>query len=123
MLTLICGLPNAGKTTYSAQYDDVIHFDDIFNYQKCNLQCWHDSQIGRDVCVEGVYGEADERIRLLKACQNQSPKVCIWLDVSLEESIEREKNGRKRPFVPMYLHHVTFEPPTLEEGWDEIIRI
>ena len=28
-MILICGIPNAGKTTYSQRYSDVIHFDEV----------------------------------------------------------------------------------------------
>lgn len=123
MLTLICGIPNAGKTTYSAQYDNVIHLDDANDCRQCNAQCGIASRVNEDICVEGVYNQAWQRKALIEACQNQSPKVCIWLDTPLEECLERERNGRNRVLATVRLHHKILEPPTYDEGWDEIIRI
>lgn len=123
MLTLICGIPNAGKTTLSTQYAHVIHLDDLdgrTHYDQCNRFA---SLYQGDVCVEGVYNRVRQRRELLEACKHQSPKVCIWLDTPLEECLEREKNYRKRPLAIVHAHHNAFEPPTLEEGWDEIIII
>ena len=123
MLTLICGIPNAGKTTYSARYDNVMHLDDAFGQTRYDLCNKFASQAEGDVCVEGAYNQIWQRKALIEACQHQSPKVCIWLDTPLEECLEREQNGRKRTLAIIHIHHNAFEPPTLEEGWDEIIRI
>lgn len=124
MLTLICGLPNAGKTTYSSRYDDVIHFDDVSRkgdqFANCNKMA---SEVDGDVVVEGVYNSARRRKELLVGCKHQDKKVCIWLDTSLEECLKREANYRKRPLIMVSSHHKNFEPPTLNEGWDEIIVV
>ena len=121
MLTLICGLPNAGKTTYSAKYDTVIHFDDFGNsFEKCTKAV---SEVQGDVCVEGVYNSARRRKQLLDACKHQDRKVCIWIDTSFEECIRREREYRKRPMGIVHAHHKSFEKPTLDEGWDEVIVI
>lgn len=124
MLTLICGLPNAGKTTYSSKYDTVIHFDDIprkgGQFENCNKRA---SEVKGDVCVEGVYNSARRRKQLLEACKHQDRKVCIWIDTPLEECIRRECEYRKRPIGMVHAHRKSFEPPTLEEGWDEVIVI
>ena len=121
MLTLICGLPNAGKTTYSKRYKDVLHLDDMPVRQQFEICRERASQIKGDVVVEGVYVTAEDRKALLEACKDNSPKVCIWLDTSLEECLEREKKYRKRPMSIVTCHHKMLQPPTYDEGWDEII--
>lgn len=124
MLTLICGLPNAGKTTYSARYDNVIHCDDIPHrtsdemFEKCHKML---SEIHGDICVDGVYVSIERRKQLLDACGHQDKKVCIWIDTPYEECLERERNYRKRPLDIVHTHHRMFQPPTLDEGWDEVI--
>lgn len=124
MITLICGLPNAGKTTYSSSHANVIHFDEASRngdqFVNCNRTA---SKVQGDVCVEGIYNSARRRKQLLEACKHQDRKVCIWLDTPLEECIEREKSYRKRPTGIVHAHYWSFEPPTLDEGWDEIIVI
>ena len=124
MLILICGLPNAGKTTHSSKYDTVIHLDDMPHkggqFENCNRIA---SEMKGDVCVEGVYNSVKNRKRLLKACKHQEKKVCIWIDTPLEECVRRESEYRKRPINMVRTHYKLFEKPTLDEGWDEVIVI
>ena len=111
MLTLICGLPRAGKTTYSKRYDNVIHLDSCFSYRGVihAMRGMKD-----DVVVEGVYNHAYERKQLLNAYEGEMGK-CIWLDTPDEIRSTRPGWG-KNCIKP-------FEPPTYEEGWDEIVII
>lgn len=118
MLTLITGLPNAGKTTYSARYSEVLHLDD---YRSVGACCRAAGEITGDVVVEGALGKAASRKQLIEACTTQSPKICIWLDTPYEECLRRE--NRNRPLAIVQVHHQGFQPPSLEEGWDEIIHI
>lgn len=123
MLTLICGIPNAGKTTYSQRYDNVIHLDDMpkaSQFDRCKQLA---SQTSGDVVVEGVYVTSKKRKELVKACADKSPRVCIWLDTPLEECRERERKYRNRPMMLVDKHNEILEAPTLDEGWDEIIVI
>jgi predicted kinase len=112
MLALICGLPRAGKTTYSSRYYgrcEVLHCD--------YLQTWgvlhriRHLPDDEDVVVEGVYREARSRKELAGAYHGK--KVCIWLDTPLE--IRKTRPG-------FYKESDThFDPPTLAEGWDKVI--
>lgn len=121
MLTLICGLPNAGKTTFSKRYDNVIHLDDVRPQGKAPTKVIHDMVADQsEVCVEGTYLVARQRRELANAYKGER-KVCIWLDVPIEECIARENRGRKE--LMFRIGQQAFEPPTLDEGWDEIIRI
>lgn len=123
-LTLICGIPNAGKTTYALRYNNVIHLDDMPHkggqFKNCDALA---RDTNGDVVVEGVYVTTKHRRGLLEACRDKSPKICIWLDTPLEECLEREKKYRRRPFNIVSGHHDMLEQPTLDEGWDEIIII
>lgn len=119
MLTLICGLPNAGKTTYSKNYQNVIHLDDMHQlYDFCNRRA---SRAKGDVCIEGLYLEAEKRRSLLAVCNDKTPKVCIWLDTPIQECIKREQEYRKRSLAMLRGYATKLEPPSFDEGWDEII--
>lgn len=111
MLTLICGLPRAGKTTYSERFDDVIHLDTSGAYQGVNRRLKHRTG---DVVVEGVYQLQRERKRLIEAYKTDTYK-CIWLNTP-------DEVRRSRPGWDKYCDK-PFEPPTYSEGWDEIIVI
>lgn len=116
MITMICGLPNAGKTTFSKQYKDALHQDDIGTMDNIINAI---NQIDGDVVIEGYFGTCDERKRVISAYNGNAK--CIFIDISVEESIRRENRNRH----PQMLKNASkfFEPPTLNEGWDEIIII
>lgn len=102
-MILICGLPRSGKTTLSMKYDNVLHLDQIGSYPGINLLVKPDS------VVDGVYETRRIREFLIKAAKADR-NICIWMNTDLEII---EKRGNK--------YWLYFEPPTLEEGWDEII--
>lgn len=116
MLTLICGLPRAGKTTYSKRFGNVVHLDDyiylpmLLRYERCNQK----AKTENDVVIEGIYHTAKIRVDLVHSYKGQGLK-CIWLDTPLE--VKKRRCG----YVPSM--NFPFEPPTLDEGWDEIIII
>lgn len=123
MLLLICGIPNAGKTTYSKRYDNVIHLDDMVGSNKfgqCNRIA---SAADGDAVVEGVYITKHRRKELLEACADKSPKICVWLDAPLEECIRRERNYRKRPAFVVTSNHEMSQIPSLDEGWDKTVIV
>ena len=97
----------------------MVHFDDIQHRTSEDIfrNC---AEIVRnapdDIIVEGVYGTRKRRAELLRASHGK--KVCIWLDTPVDVCIARE--NRNRPTAIITIHAHRFEPPTLDEGWDEI---
>ena len=113
MLTLICGHPRAGKTTYSKQFEGVckiLHLDYCGRYGGVIQSVQH---LHGDIVVEGVYNKAEQRKALIRAYHGRHTK-CIWLDTPLE--VRQTREGYRK-------HNEYFEPPTYSEGWDEIIII
>ena len=118
-MILICGIPNAGKTTYSSRFDNVIHFDGLRGTMKQMFSSVVE-MVSRnpDICVDGVYANACERKRLVAAA-SRSKNTCVWLDTPVDVCVSRENRNRPEE-LPAWTRQ-TFEPPTYEEGWDEII--
>lgn len=116
MLTLICGIPNAGKTTYSSRFDNALHLDEIGATDKVIGKM---KQIDGDVVVEGYFGSAESRRKVRSAYGGEAR--CVFIDISVEESIKREKRNRHEAILRNASRF--FEPPTIDEGWDEIIII
>ena len=116
MLMLICGTPNAGKTTYSSRFDNALHLDEIGTTDKVIGEM---KQIDGDVVVEGYFGNAESRRKVRSAYGGEAR--CVFIDISVEESIKREKRNRHEAILRNASRF--FEPPTLDEGWDEIIII
>lgn len=116
MLILICGIPNAGKTTYSKQFKNVLHQDDIGTIDNIVNRI---KQIDGDVIIEGYFGTSEIRKQVLSAYHGNAN--CIFIDISIEESIQRESRHRH----PSILRNASmrFETPSLNEGWNKIIII
>lgn len=121
-MVLIIGLPNAGKTTFSAKFPKVVHFDSI---KGRGIERFNNvvSMVSEDnsLCVEGVYEKARERTSLVKASKEMN--TCIWLDTPVDICVQRERYGRNRSEHIVVWAAERFEPPTFAEGWDEIIII
>ena len=97
----------------------MIHLDEIGlpweRYAKVNEKV---AGTNKDVVVEGIYNHADLRADLVKAYKGDYAK-CIWLNPP-KHIVEEHAKKRK---IPITKYHMNFEPPTYDEGWDEIIII
>lgn len=117
MIILICGVGRAGKTTYSQAFDHVLHLDGM-GREPQRFRNVINALTDRDVTVEGIYGTSALRMELLQAYRGKGSK-CIWLDTP--EPLVRDR--LKKDGIPIPHRHFDFEPPTFNEGWDEIIII
>ena len=117
LIKLICGRTRAGKTTYSQQFDNVIHLDYCGGLTTCYNNVLNKvSKMSEDVVVEGIYNTAERRKSLLEAYKGDGEKICIWIDTPLDVI-------KKRLFIQLPSTAFNFEPPTLNEGWDSITII
>jgi tRNA uridine 5-carbamoylmethylation protein Kti12 len=114
-MLLIIGSPNAGKTTLSTQFKNAYHGDDL---RKQGLDLWEIIKEDGAV-IEGIFNNAETRRRILETCSR--PAVCIFLDITFEECLRRENRGRREWYLRMLYDRI--EPPTMAEGWDELIVI
>lgn len=121
MAILIVGIPNAGKTTFSERFGNVIHADE---YPEPRYLTFPKAvkEIGIGVVAEGFVNSARCRKDFIEAA-GDGEKICIWLDTPLEVCVERERQGRKRGYDFVERLAERFEPPTYDEGWDEIIIV
>jgi len=92
-MTLIMGLSNSGKTTYSLKFNNVVHLDDLYNLSLAEKQEIY-SSTEEDVCIEGIYLRRKDREFILDAIKAEK-RICIFLNTPLEECLSRET--RKRP--------------------------
>ena len=113
MLIVICGLPRAGKTTYSKRFENIypiIHMDSYYTIDEAI------SAIGNlnDVVIEGILSTPTTRKAVLQTYTG-SKTQCIWLNTPQEIREKRENYN--------WACNLSFSPPTYNEGWDEIIVI
>ena len=109
---LILGLSSSGKTQYSEKYQNSYHLDQGFNIEQIEKN--------QDITVEGVFLRKKSRLSILNNLDSNFKKVCIWIDTPTGICIEREKQDRNRPAMLIFQQAASFQPPTYDEGWDEI---
>lgn len=116
MFTLICGLPRSGKTTYSKRFDNVIHLDTDGGYPGVAHLLKRKKQYNsdEDIILEGVYNTIERRKRIMQIYKGDYFK-CIWINTPKQIRQKREGYDKYCDFL--------FEPPSFEEGWNEIIII
>lgn len=117
-MIIICGVPNAGKTTYSQQYKDAVHYDSLNMTTRQRYIYLNRLARRGDAVFDGVFGEGFRRKELVKSCPRGEKKICVWLNTPLEVCLARENRDRS-PEVVLF-HWQAFEPPTMDEGWDRI---
>ena len=125
-ITIICGLPGAGKTTYCEQFENVILLTEINKlvsgrkspYIKCALAALEQED---DIYIEGPFNNIKCRKEFLDVLKDKEcKKVCIFINTPFEICLERSDSEKKHA-VEYWNNHL--EVPTEEEGWDEVIII
>src|SRR5262245_17024357 len=104
---LVCGVQGSGKTHWVREnrlsfVEPALVFDAAF--PRARNRAWAVAQARRFSC------------RL----------ICIWISCSLDVALARNRARRSDHIVPDEVVRIVFndfEPPTLEEGFDEVFKI
>ena len=133
-LTMMCGLPNSGKTTKAAAlaretgaalvtWDEharrvgkVLQQDEIREAVVSAIRAALED--GRDVVYDAVNATAEERKRIAEACTRGIDGVqtaCMFMDTPVDICMPRDRFGWARAFARF------FRPPTEDEGFGERI--
>lgn len=129
-LYLFCGAPASGKSTLSKQMAEQynaerISFDER-NYMRHNqmISPIVEALINRkSVVADSVFTYVKQRKMILDAVKDiPCRKVLIYMTTPLDECLRRNANRKNHlpDFVVESFFH-SLQPPTLDEGWDEII--
>ncbi len=141
MLTIyaLCGLPASGKTTLSLQLAvqhnaKLYHYDEFKKgsrpietkqtHQRLYGQIKQDLLAGSNVVLDDLHLALEWRQHLLSVLQGIScKKVLLVMTTPLEECIRRNSQRQGQTQLSDFvIHHLNnrYQPPSLEEGWDEI---
>lgn len=131
-LYVMCGIPGSGKSTLSRKLAEE-HGLTRFSFDE--MQCYTARQFlrpavialqeGKSVILDSTHLRVNGRKAVLKAVENiQCRKICVFIDTPFDECLRRNAQREARiPDVMMESTRRALEPPTIEEGWDEIIII
>lgn len=122
----------AGKSTLSHKLTEQYN---AVRYSFDEIKCLRHSELielittslknGESVVADSLYSEVKLRKELLEAVKDiECNKICIYITTSLEECLRRNAKREGKARLPDWvIEHIyeTFEPPTLDEGWDEIL--
>ncbi len=110
--------------------DNNLTYDEAFNTFIKDAQRWLDWD--REVAIRGnrsiIWDQTNLTPKARKSKLALIPahykKVAVWFDLSLEDAMVRNQNRPGKIIPPPVLKSMfrSFTPPTLSEGFDEIIK-
>ncbi len=138
-LFVLCGIPGSGKTTLSTKIAfinkaKIYHYDDFkknFKYphfkqvhQYLYKQIIQDLLSGNDIVLDDLHTCFEWRESLLSTLKDiPCKKILIVMTTPLEECVRRNAQREGRARLPdSVIYHLSrrYQPPSLEEGWDDI---
>ena len=137
-LITFCGIPASGKSTlariitneYNAtlySYDDLPNANLPSKKDEVRSNMWadilRDLKSGKTVVLDDLLTTKQMRKNMLDAISEvDCKKTIIVMQTPLDVCIQRNTNRKRRlPNQFLYSFHKRYEPPMLEEGFDEII--
>lgn len=131
-LITLCGSPASGKTTLSKKLAEAYN---LIRYSFDERNCIYYKDLiqpvleslnkGQHVIIDALHNRKSLRKLLLETIIDfNCKKILIYIDIPLEECIRRNAE-RLNPLPTFIVEDIynSFEPPALDEGWDEIIYI
>lgn len=129
-LYLFCGAPASGKSTLSRQMAEQYNAERISFDERHYMR--HNEMIqpivealtnGKSVVADSVFTYVKQRKMIIDAVKDIScRKVLVYMTTPLDECLRRNANRKNHlPDFVVESFFQTIEPPTLDEGWDEII--
>ena len=130
-----CGLPGSGKTTLSIKMSKKYNLNryswdelkGIMRLQEIYDNIIYDINHNTDVILDYIFLTTDARLRLLdKIKELDCKKILLVLNTPLEECLIRNRNSDRDHHLAdghIKLLNKRYQPPSLDEGWDDIIYI
>lgn len=128
-LITLCGAPASGKTTLSKKLAEAYNlirysFDErnCIYYEDLIQPVLESLNKGHHVIIDALHNRKSLRKQLLESIIDiNCKKILIYMDTPLGDCIRRNAE-RPNPLPAFIVEDIynSFEPPTLDEGWDEI---
>ena len=135
MIIVLCGLPGSGKTTLSYElskkYDAKAYsYDDFLQSNKGETlkdfyQYLYQQALVENIIIDTINLRVKIRLSLLKSLKDiKKSKILIVMTTPVEECVRRNNKRQRKDCVTdsmIYYLNNEYEPPTFDEGWDEIL--
>ena len=130
IIFIFCGTPASGKTFYSKKMSEEqnairLSFDEmrLFQHKELIPYVIEALQDNQNVVVDALFTRTSQRKLILEATKDiPCKRILIYMDTPLEECLRRNAQ-RPNPLPDFMVRDIynSIEPPTLDEGWDEIL--
>lgn len=137
MLIAFCGLPASGKTTLSTKFANdinakIYHYDEFKGglnlkdgkqtHRRLYSLIVQDLLSRQDVVIDDLHTRIEWRQSLLEAIKDiPCKKILIVMTTPLEECIARNtERNNGLPNSVIYHLNARYQPPSIDEGWDDI---
>ena len=134
---VLCGIPGSGKSTLAEKlaikFDAKIHsYDRYPNSDKCDKSeeifhlIWNnirnDLKNDYNVVCDCLHTTKQRRQNILNAISDiDCEKILVVMNTPLDECIKRNANRKARlPVFILYSEYKNYQPPSLDEGWNDI---
>lgn len=131
-LYVTCGVPGSGKTTTSKRMAEEhgltrFSFDEMrcFRLAEFMRPALEAIQEGKSVILDSTNLRVNVRAKILQGVADiPCRKVAVYMATPLEECLHRNANRECRlPDFVIESAHRSLQPPTLDEGWDEVKEV
>lgn len=137
-LYAMCGIPGSGKTTlaqeFSRELDSTLYsYDDLKANRRLEWGRLSTYILGlirqslennQDIIIDDLYITKESRLQLLSGISDiPCKKILIALQTPLDVCIERDRLRKSHNLGRITINNFNkkYEPPSLDEGWDEIV--
>lgn len=138
---VLCGIPASGKSTLSQSLSEQLNLklycydeykketkptDNEKAHQRIFNEIKKDLLSGQDVILDDLHLVLEWRTALLSSLKDiECKKMLIVVQTPIEVCIERDKTRKSHTLGEGVIRHLNnrYCPPSLDEGWDEIIVI
>ena len=129
-LIILCGAPGSGKSTLSKKLAEEqnltrLSMDELKFFLHSDLLplVTESLESNKDIIVDALYTKLKWRKAILEATEKfDCKRTLIYVTTPLDECISRNV-GRENSLPDFVIEDIynSIEPPTLDEGWDEIL--